>query len=111
MHTRPVLDSTTLQRLVQLGLLLRDALVQANDREPLGRQRALILLDGACEYAIGLSMDELGLKLEQVFHKNLSTLQSELADDWNQAGLEGIREMHELRNAAQHRGTIQTATS
>ena len=49
------MDTTTRERLIRLRLLLDEAQGSAGHRTHIGRPLATVMLDGACEYAMGLA--------------------------------------------------------
>jgi hypothetical protein len=72
------MDAASRARLVELRHLLRQAQDRAGDRSTVGRHTALILLDGACELAMGLASAERGLKRPATFHATFKSLQDHL---------------------------------
>jgi hypothetical protein len=100
-----VFDASTLERLIELRLLLHNAQEQAQDRSVVGRHSAIILLDGVCEYAMGLASAHLGLPHDRDFHRNLNRLSTHLATDWSKSSWKGVQELHGMRTESQHRGT------
>src|SRR4051812_9269812 len=99
------MDVASRARLVELRHLLRQAQDRAGDRSSMGRHTALILLDGACELAMGLAAAELGLRRPDNFHTTFKALKGRLDHKWQVAGWRGVDQMHGQRNEAQHRGT------
>src|SRR5216684_8002598 len=57
------MDLTTRERLVRLRVMLEEAERRSRDRAQIARHVATILLDGACEYAMGISMTHVGLSV------------------------------------------------
>jgi hypothetical protein len=97
------LDPITCERLIELRALLDKAKAQSGDRSVVGRHAAVILLDGACEYAIGLAGDELGVKSKE-FHNLVHLLRKNLDARWQGEGMKGVLDLHAMRTSAQHHG-------
>lgn len=96
-------DPATTTRLVTLRLLLTQATTAASDHTVAGRHAAIILLDGACEIAMGIALDQYG-DTSQNFDGMFSRLHDRLASGWSCEGWAGVRIMHRARNSAQHHG-------
>ena len=101
------LDPSTLNRLLQLRILLAEAQERSRDRTAVGRHAALILLDGSCEYALRLvAWDRtLTMKARVDFHDTYATVKGALPQ-WKPQGWAGVNTLHGARNQAQHSGTL-----
>jgi len=98
------MDASTRARLIRLRLLLEEAQQRARE-SAIGRHVAVLLLDGACEYAMGLCLGRLGLAPRgDQFHDRYRALSNKLGSRWDSAGWAGVQELHDERNQAQHRG-------
>jgi hypothetical protein len=97
------LDPVTCERLIELRALLDKAKAQSGDQTVVGRHAAVILLDGACEYAIGLAGDELGVRSKE-FHNLVHLLRQALDARWQGDGMKGVLDLHAMRTNAQHHG-------
>jgi hypothetical protein len=101
-----MLDEATRRRLQRLRFLLEEALARAQEQTEAGRHTSLVLLDGACEYAMGLALGSLGEPSERLsFPERLKRLRAHLAG-WQPSGWTGVAQLHAARNHAQHRGTL-----
>jgi len=104
-----VLSDATRRQLQRLRFLLEEALSQTQDATEVGRHSALVLLDGACEYAMGISLGYLGKPIPREFRKKFDELRTALpawtADTWA-----SVAQLHEARNQAQHQGTVADAS-
>jgi hypothetical protein len=90
--------------------MLEEAEWRSRERPQIARHVATILLDGACEYAMGISVTHAGLSVpprakEGGFFARRDILSERYKDTWPASGWTGVTELHEARNAAQHRGT------
>src|ERR1035441_590747 len=101
-----LVDPSTAERLVNLRFLLEEALQRVTDRSVVGRHTAIVLLDGACELAMGTVLDECGLEHGRTFEDAFSKLGQKLGDSWQRDGWEGVHLAHRARNEAQHCGII-----
>lgn len=102
-------DAGTLERLVYLRIMLREAQQRAQDRTHTGRHLAAIQLDGACEHAMMLAVGELQQTPAWKFHQNFELLRKSLGDKWQPDGWSGVNRLHGTRTEAQHRGTVPDA--
>jgi hypothetical protein len=100
------MDAVTSERLVELRMLLQEALARTGDRSIPGRHAALVLLDGVCEYAMALACNDLGIHRKQTdnFQVTLQHLRNRLGPKWTASGGKGVIDLHDTRNLAQHRG-------
>jgi hypothetical protein len=73
-----VTDAGTLERLVYLRQMLRDAQQRAQDRTHTGRHLAAIQLDGVCEHAMMLAVGEIPDTPGKNFHTNFAVLKKAL---------------------------------
>jgi hypothetical protein len=105
------MDAGPRGRLVELRHILRQAQDRAGDRSTVGRHTALVLLDGACELAMGLAAAELGLKRPGTFHATFKSLTDDLNDRWVVSGWAGVDRMHGQRNEAQHPSTARAGSA
>jgi len=101
-----MLDAGTLERLVYLRLMLREAQNRAQDRTHAGRHSAAIQLDGVCEHAMMLAVGHLQETPGRSFHANYDLLRNRLGAAWSADGWSGINRLHGTRTEAQHRGTV-----
>jgi hypothetical protein len=88
--------------------MLDEAERRSQDRTPIGRHVATILLDGACEYAMGLAAAELGVPVNRdvSFHALYTKLvDTRIGTGWATGSWKGVSELHGSRNMAQHEGT------
>jgi hypothetical protein len=90
--------------------MLEEAQHRSQDRTTIGRHIATILLDGACDYAMGLAATHLGLPRHgqprgDSFHVRYKELVNRCGNSWAARSWTGVSELHESRNMAQHRGT------
>jgi hypothetical protein len=104
-----MLTDATRRQLQRLRFLLEQALSETQDATEVGRHSALVLLDGACEYAMGISLGFLGKPIPREFRKKFDELQKAnlawTADTWA-----SVAQLHEARNQAQHQGTVADAS-
>ena len=88
--------------------MLDEAERRSQDRTPIGRHVATIMLDGACEYAMGLAAAELGVPAgrDANFHATYKRLiATRIGAGWAAGSWKGVSELHGSRNMAQHEGT------
>jgi hypothetical protein len=104
MHT---VDATTRERLIRLRLILDEAEMRIQERTQIGRHLAVVLLDGACEYAMGLAIAELGLqpKTDRFNDRYKALISSVIGSTWAAGSWKGVSEQRGARNRAQHDGT------
>lgn len=76
------MDPSTTVRLVSLRFLLAEASARVSDQSVMGRHTAIILLDGACELAMGIALDERGGDQGKTFEASYSNLRARLGDSW-----------------------------
>lgn len=96
-------------RLVSLRVLLGEALARVADQSALGRHTAIILLDGACEQALGIAADVCGVDIGRTFPDTCMNLRRHLGASWLADGWPGVRTAHRARNEAQHHGIVPDA--
>lgn len=101
-----MLNAGTLERLVYLRLMLREAQNRAQDRTHAGRHSAAIQLDGVCEHAMMLAVGHLQETPRSSFHANYDLLKNRLRGAWSADGWSGVNRLHGTRTEAQHRGTV-----
>jgi len=101
-----MLDAGTLERLVYLRLMLREAQNRAQDRTHAGRHSAAIQLDGVCEHAMMLAVGHLQETPGRSFHANYDVLRRTLGSAWTADGWSGVNRLDGTRTEAQHRGTV-----
>jgi hypothetical protein len=101
-----MLNAGTLERLVYLRLMLREAQNRAQDRTHAGRHSAAIQLDGVCEHAMMLAVGHLQETPCRSFHANYDLLKNRLRGAWSADGWSGVNRLHGTRTEAQHRGTV-----
>jgi hypothetical protein len=101
-----MLDAGTLERLVYLRLMLREAQLRAEDRTHAGRHTAAVQLDGVCEHAMMLAVGQLQQAPGRSFHANYQALRNALGSTWTADGWSGVDRLHGTRTEAQHRGTV-----
>jgi uncharacterized protein YggL (DUF469 family) len=104
-----VLTDVARRQLQRLRFLLEEALSRAQDTTEIGRHSALVLLDGACEYALDLALGYLGLPIQWDFRKRFEDLRQVL-DGWEPDTWASIIQLHVARNSAQHQGTVADAS-
>jgi len=104
-----MLTDATRRQLQRLRFLLEEALARSQDPTEIGRHSALILLDGACEYAMAIALGHHGRSTES-FPKKFSLLRETL-DDWKPDAWASILQLHGARNQAQHHGTVVDASN
>ena len=84
---------------------------RTQERTAIGRHLAVVLLDGACEYAMGLAIAELGVPLSpnprgDSFQARYNVLiGSPIGAVWAAGSWKGVSEQRGSRNRAQHDGT------
>jgi hypothetical protein len=102
-----MLATRDLEDLVRLRHTLLHAEQLAADLSEWGRHTALVALDGACEYAMRLSLAF--RKVPQPkggFPDLISGLDEELGAAWSPPGRRDVLDMHSARNRAQHGGVL-----
>jgi hypothetical protein len=104
-----MLTDATRRQLQRLRFLLEEALARSQDPTEIGRHSALILLDGACEYAMAIALGHHGRSTES-FPKKFSLLRETL-NDWKPDAWGSILQLHGARNQAQHHGTVVDASN
>ena len=100
-----MLTDATRRQLQRLRFLLEEALARTQDPTEIGRHSALVLLDGACEYAMGIGLGHLGEPIKREFRQKFADLQAAL-ETWKPDTWASIVQLHEARNYAQHQGTV-----
>lgn len=100
------LDVAEYERLVRLRELLDEAEKHADQWTQAGRHTTLVLLDGACEYALGIAARACGdaratPKFEQLVERPLATSGRDTFLGWK-----GVLELHRQRNTVQHEGVL-----
>ena len=104
-----MLTDTSRRQLQRLRFLLEEALTRSQDPTEIGRHSALILLDGACEYAMAISLGHHGESAD-LFPKKFAALRKVLVD-WKPDAWASILQLHGARNQAQHHGTVVDASN
>jgi hypothetical protein len=104
-----MLTDATRRQLQRLRFLLEEALTRSQDPTEVGRHSALILLDGACEYAMAIGLGHHGRSTES-FPKKFALLRETL-NDWKPDAWASILQLHGARNQAQHHGTVVDASN
>jgi hypothetical protein len=99
-----MLTETTRRQLQRLRFLLEEATSRSQDATEVGRHSTLVLLDGACEYAMALALGQSGQQIPRTFPAKYERLVSLLA--WQPNTWSSILSLHEARNQAQHHGTV-----
>ena len=100
-----MLADATRRQLQRLRFLLEEALDRSQDPTEIGRHSALVLLDGASEYAMGIALGHRGRSLPGSFPQKFNALQNAV-DDWKPDTWASILQLHGARNQAQHHGTV-----
>lgn len=102
----PPQDWETSERLIGLRTLLEEAQARSAFAPATDRHAAIVLLDGACELALGIVLDARGASRPKTerFHDLFQKVAEELGSTWPRPGWPGVRLMHEARNGAQHHG-------
>jgi hypothetical protein len=100
-----MLADATRRQLQRLRFLLEQALSQTQDQTEVGRHSALVLLDGACEYAMGIALGHLGKSIKREFPRKFDDLQAALSG-WAPDAWGSVIQLHEARNQVQHHGTV-----
>jgi hypothetical protein len=100
-----MLTDSSRRDLQQLRFLLEEALARSQQKAEIDRRAAVLLLDGACEYAMALSLGRYGLRIDERFTQKYSDLRAGLPD-WQPDTWTSIRQLHEARNLAQHHGAL-----
>src|SRR5258708_35709742 len=98
------MDLTTRERLVRLRVMFEEAERRSRERTQIARHVATILLDGACEYAMGFSMTHVGLSVpprarESGFFARHAFLVGRYKDTWSASGWTGFCGLYEVRNS------------
>jgi hypothetical protein len=104
-YPRRVLTDSTSRDLQQLRFLLEEALARSQQQAEIDRRAAVLLLDGACEYAMALALGHYGLRIDERFNQKYSDLHTCLLE-WQPDTWTSIRQLHEARNLAQHHGAL-----
>jgi hypothetical protein len=104
-YPRRVLTDSTRRELQQLRFLLEEALARSQQQAAIDRRAAVLLLDGACEYAMALALGHQGLRIDERFTQKYSDLRAGLLA-WQPDTWTSIRQLHEARNLAQHHGAL-----
>src|SRR5260370_21659054 len=99
-----MLTDTSRRQLQRLRFLLEEALSRSQDQRDVGRHTALVLLDGACENAMGLALGQLGLEKDGFYDK--FSLLRDRVPEWSPGTWTSIRQLHESRNLVQHQGVL-----
>jgi hypothetical protein len=102
-----MLATRDLEDLVRLRHTLMHAERLAADLSEWGRHTALVMLDGACEYAMRLSLAfrKVGQQKEG-FPNLIDALDQELGAAWSPPARRDVLDMHNARNRAQHGGVL-----
>lgn len=102
-------EMPTAQALVRLRFLMEGAERLAGDASPAGQHQALIALDGVCEFALWLALNERGVVHSE--RDGLPELHSKFlkATGVKLPGWTTVNQMHRARNAAQHAGVAFSA--
>jgi hypothetical protein len=108
-YARTMLTLTARRQLQRLRFLLDEALDRSQDPTEFGRHSALILLDGACEYAMHIALGHLGQFPPDRFPKKFEALRQELG--WRAGTWASIGDLHSARNGAQHHGIAPDASN
>ncbi|MCW2992594.1 MAG: hypothetical protein JWQ18_89 [Conexibacter sp.] len=98
------LDATTRSRLVDLRRLLRDGQARAQDRTHSGQLLAIVLLDAACEHAVGLALAHRNASPGRNAEASLTQLENLEKGRWEARGRKGVIELRKQRNNAMHHG-------
>lgn len=104
-----MLTDQTRRQLQRLRFLLEESLTRSQDPTEIGRHSALILVDGACEYAMTIALGHHGRSSES-FPKKFALLRETLGD-WKPDAWASILQLHGARNQAQHHGTVVDASN
>lgn len=104
-----MLTETTRRQLQRLRFLLEEAIGRSQDATEVGRHSTLVLLDGACEYAMGLALGHSAQQIPRAFPAKYERLIALLA--WQPDTWSSILSLHEARNQAQHHGTVADASN
>ncbi len=100
-----MLTDASRRQLQRLRFLLEEALARTQDPTEIGRHSALVLLDGACEYAMGIALGHRGQSIPRTFPQKFEALRTEL-EDWRPDAWASVLQLHEARNQVQHQGTV-----
>jgi hypothetical protein len=98
------------RQLQRLRFMLEDALGRSQDPTEQGRHSAIVLLDGACEHAMGIALGHRGKSIPRQFPQKFDALQDALGD-WQPDSWAAVLQLHEARNQAQHHGTVPDASN
>lgn len=93
------------RQLQRLRFLLEEALARTQDPTEIGRHSALVQLDGACEYAMGIALGHRGQSIPRMFPQKFEALRTEL-EEWRPDAWASVLQLHEARNLVQHHGTV-----
>jgi hypothetical protein len=104
-----MLTLTARRQLQRLRFLLEEALGRTQDPTEIGRHSALVLLDGACEYAMHIALGHRGRSAADRFPKKFEALCDELG--WRPDTWASILDLHSARNGAQHHGIAPDASN
>jgi hypothetical protein len=104
-----VLTDATRRQLQRLRFLLEEALARTQDSTDIGRHSALVLLDGACEYAMSVALGHLGQQIERQFPQKFDALKK-ARPEWKPDTWSSVMQLHRARNDAQHHGTVAAAS-
>jgi hypothetical protein len=100
-----MLTVSTRRQLQRLRFLLEEALSRTQDQSDIGRHGALVILDGACEYAMGVALGHLGRPIRREFRQKFDDLRQAL-NGWAPDSWASVVQLHEARNQAQHHGIV-----
>lgn len=104
-----MLTDSTRRQLQRLRFLLEEALSRTQDQSEIGRHGALVMLDGACEYAMDVALGHLGRPIRREFRQKFEDLRQAL-DGWAPDSWAAVVQLHEARNQAQHHGIVADAS-
>jgi hypothetical protein len=105
-----MLTDASRRQLQRLRFLVEEALARTQDPTEIGRHSALVLLDGACEYAMSIALGHRGQSIPRTFPQKFEALRAEL-DDWRPDAWASVLQLHEARNQVQHQGTVPDSRS
>jgi hypothetical protein len=100
-----MLTDASRRQLQRLKFLFEEALSRTQEPTEIGRHSALVLLDGACEYAMGIALGHRGQPIPRTFPQKFEALRAELYD-WRPDAWASVLQLHEARNQVQHQGTV-----
>lgn len=89
-----MLTDTTRRQLQRLRFLLEEALARSQDPTEIGRHSALVLLDGACEYAMGISLSHRSQLIPRAFPQKYEALRKAI-HEWQPDTWSSILQLHE----------------